>query len=75
MTGNVVKFYPKNSAECPDAVLEQAVGEFSDVIVVGWDKEGELDVRANTRLTHKDCLWLIEMFKTKLVLGDYGEPG
>jgi len=71
---SVVKFYPKNAATSADNVLEQAVGEFSDVLVIGWDKDGSLDARATLGLKDGgDLLWLIESFKAKLMAGDYAE--
>lgn len=69
---SVVKFYPKNAAKDADAVLEQALGNFSEVLIIGWDKDGFLDARATLGLKDGgDLLWLIEMFKTKLMNGDY----
>ncbi len=32
---NVTKFYPKGAAKNPDFVLEQAVGKFDKVVVMG----------------------------------------
>ena len=57
-------------------MLEQSLGNFSEVLVIGWDKEGFLDARATLGLKDGgDLLWLIETFKTKLMNGDYtGEP-
>lgn len=69
---SVVKFYPKDAAKDADAVLEQAVGGFSEVLVIGWDKDGILDARATLGLKDGgDLLWLIESFKAKLMNGDY----
>ena len=69
---SVVKFYPKDAAKDADAVLEQAVGEFSEVVIIGWDKDGFLDARATLGLKDGgDILWLIESFKAKLMNGDY----
>ena len=69
---SVVKFYPKDAAKDADAVLEQAVGGFSEVLVIGWDKDGILDARATLALKDGgDLLWLIESFKAKLMNGDY----
>ena len=71
---SVVKFYPKDAAKDADAVLEQAVGEFSEVLIIGWDKEGFLDARATLGLKDGgDLLWLVETFKHKLMSGDYSE--
>ena len=69
---DIVKFYPKGAAKDADAVLEQAVGQYSEVLVLGWDKNGYLDVRATFGLKDGgDLLWLIETFKLKLLNGDY----
>lgn len=71
--GEVVKIYPEGSARNPDAVLEQAVGEYESVFIVGWDKEGNMNVRSSTNMEAKDILWLIEVFKKKMLNGDYFE--
>ena len=71
---SVVKFYPKNAAASADAVLEQAAGEFSEVLIIGWDKEGMLDARATLGLSDGgEILWLIEAFKRGLMAGEYSE--
>lgn len=67
----VIKFYKKNAAEDPDAVLEQAIGNYSSVLVLGWSKDNNLDVRSSLDLDASNILWLIELFKTKLMKGDY----
>lgn len=69
---NVVKMYPANAAENADNVLEQAIGNFDEVLIIGWDKSGMMDARATLGLKDGgDLLWLIEAFKTKLMNGDY----
>jgi hypothetical protein len=71
---SVVKFYPKDAAKDADAVLEQAQGNFSEVLIIGWDNDGMLDARATLGLKDGgDLLWLIELFKAKLIAGDYIE--
>ncbi len=70
---SVVKFYPKEAARDADAVLEQALGQYSEVLVIGWNKDGFLDPRATLGLKNGDILWLIESFKAKLLAGDYEE--
>lgn len=69
--GQVVKFYPANAADDIDNVLEQSIGEFKQAVIIGWDKDGYLDVRSCTTLSGSDVLWLIEAFKQKLLNGDY----
>ena len=71
MPDNVIKFYPKNAAKDPDVVLELAAGVYDEVLVIGWDKDGMLDVRANLSMSHEKALWLINRFQTKLINGEY----
>ena len=72
MSDNVIKFYPADAYKDPDAVLEQAIGEFSDVLIIGWNKDGHMDVRATKGLDDGgDMLWLIEKFKFNMLAGAY----
>lgn len=68
---NVVKLYPNNAADNPDNVLEQAVGVYQDVLILGYAKSGELDVRSSSSLTAAQALYLVDKFKHKLLAGDY----
>ena len=66
----VVKFYPKDAAKSADNVLEQAMGQYDQVLVIGWNKDGDFDARATLGLKDgAECLWLIEVFKHKLMSG------
>ena len=70
---NVEKFYPANAANSADNVLEQAIGEMDQVLIIGYDKDGDFDARATTGLADGgDVLWLIEIFKAKLLAGEFG---
>lgn len=69
----IKKFYPKNAAQSVDNVLEQAIGEYESAVIVGWNKDGTLDVRASLNLDHKEINWLLSVFKNKLLNGDYSE--
>lgn len=60
-----------NAAQDPDVVLEEAKGEYEDVFIIGYDKEGYLDIRANIGFKKQDVLFAVEQFKMKLVRGDY----
>lgn len=72
MSAEVVKFYPRNAADNPDNVLEQAVGEYESVLILGWNRDGNLDVRSSSNLVDGgDLLWLVEKFKFNLLAGDY----
>ena len=70
----VVKFYPQNAAEKADNVIEQAMGLYDQVLIIGYDHDGKFDARATLGLKGGgDVLWLIETFKHKLMSGDFGE--
>ena len=59
-----------HQAKDADNVLNAAKGQYDDICIIGY-KDGVMDVRSN--LTHKDVLWLLEMFKHKMMHGDYGD--
>ena len=69
----VTKLYTKDAAKNPDNVLEQAIGVYESVVILGYDKDGDMDVRASTNLSHEQVLWLIESFKLSLLDGDYSD--
>lgn len=72
---DVVKFYPKNAAKDADNVLEQALGVYDEVVIIGWNKAGNMDARATLGLRDGgDVLWLIEKFKLNLLSGVYLPP-
>ena len=69
---DVVKFYPADAAKEADNVLEQAHGVYDQVLILGWDKSGDLDARATLGLKNgADVLWLMETFKHKMLNGDF----
>lgn len=68
----VIKFYPNDAASNPDNVLEQAIGEYESVFIIGYDKNGFTDYRSSTNLDHEQILWLISKFQHKLLNGDFG---
>ena len=69
----VTKLYPKNAAENPDNVLEQAIGNFESVFMIGFDHDGDMDVRASTNLSQEQIIWLIERFRVNLIMGEYDD--
>ena len=73
MANNITKLYPSNAAKNPDNVMEQAMGEYESIFIVGFDKDGCMDSRASTNITQSGILWLIERFKHKLLNGDYDD--
>ena len=70
MTDKVIKLFPAND---PDVVLEGAKEKYNDLLIIGWDKQGNLDARATTTLTISQCSYLVSLFNHKLLNGDYSE--
>lgn len=58
MTIREVKFRKTNPADDADVVLEEAKDNYESVLVVGYDKEGMLDVRVSTRMTVEEAHFL-----------------
>ena len=56
-----------------DTVLKEALGSYENCLILGWNKEGEFEVRGSMGITSKDYLWLVELFKYRLINGDYSE--
>ena len=73
MSDNVFKFYPKDAAMKADNVLEQAIGQYEEVLILGYDGQGVLDPRATLTLTAAEILFIMEFFKNKLLNGDYSD--
>ena len=73
MEDNIIKFIPRDAASDPDVVLEEAKGQYTKVILLGFDGDGNLDTRASLNVTYQEILWMLELFKHKLLYGDYFE--
>lgn len=71
--GDVVKIFPHGAAMDPDEVLERAKGQMQNVLVIGYDQDGSLDVRADLGLSRREMIWMVDNFKHKLLSGDYGD--
>ncbi len=69
MTAEIIPVDPR-PAKTPDLVLERALGQFQNVVVIGYDHEGKLDCRADLGTSREDILWLIEQFKLVLLRSD-----
>jgi len=69
---NVEKLY---TAANPDHVLEQAVGNFESVIILGYGPNGDLSVRTDSSWSYADILWAIEQLKMFMLASavDYEE--
>lgn len=67
----IVKFYPKGAAINPDNVLEQAVGVYDQVFIIGYDKDGTLSVRSSLNFKLREIFFALDAFKFKVLNGDY----
>jgi len=69
---DVIRFYTKNAADIADNVLGQSIGYYDQVLILGYDADGNADFRVSTGLAGGgDILWLIENFKSQLLAGDF----
>lgn len=69
----VVKLHNSKPCDDPNNVLEHAMGSYEDVLIIGYDKEGSLDIRSTSSVTAERALFLIEQFKNNLLNGEYCE--
>lgn len=54
----------------PDRVLESAVGELEDAVVIGWSKTGDFYF-ASSKAGGPEVLWLLALASKKLMeIGD-----
>lgn len=70
MSDNVVKIYPENAAKNADNVIEQSIGCFESILMIGYDKDGGLEVRASTNIDRANLLWLVEQAKSLILRVD-----
>lgn len=70
---NVIKLTDIEPARLPDNVLEEAKGAYECVCVMGWDHAGDFDARASLNLNAAQIVFMIELFKLRLLNGDYHE--
>lgn len=73
MNDNMVKFRPASEMESADAVLERAQGVFDEVLVIGFNKAGEVEGRVTLGMTERDAVWLMETLKFALLAGECDE--
>jgi hypothetical protein len=66
MNTNIIGF-PATTTFTPDQALASAAQlEPQDVLVVGYDKDGDLIIRSS-RMSLQDSLWLCEMLKKHIM--------
>jgi len=61
---NVTKLRP---AEDPDEVLTAAMGQYEQVLILGWNKQGNMDVRATLGLEAAECVYLMKLFEAAIL--------
>jgi hypothetical protein len=57
-----------DSLHYPDNVLKRSMGQFEDIMLVGTNEDGNMEVRSSLNLTVKDMLWMLEMTKQNILL-------
>lgn len=57
----------------PDNVLESAKGNYKNVLLLGWNNDGEFDARAGGGASLQDCQYFASLFAHKVLNGDYFE--
>lgn len=71
MTANVVQLRPGDD---PDGVLSAAIGNLKDVLIIGYDHNGDAYAAGSGYFADGgNILWAIEAFKAKLLSGDFME--
>lgn len=69
--GEVIDLKPASN---PDSVLKEANGVFKEVLVLGYNHDGYMEVRASLGMAPKaELLMLIENFKHALMNGYYDD--
>ena len=67
MTDNVIPLGVVTTRKLPvDPILDAAKGQLADVLITGWDADGELYI-ASSSANGGDLLWLIEKTKQRLL--------
>lgn len=72
---DVIRLVPKAAPEVTaDEALERAKGMFGDVLVLGWDHDGDLSFTASSRFGNAaQTIFLVEMFKAALLSGEFSD--
>jgi len=55
----------------PDEILEAAKGDYEDLLLIGWNKNGDMQVYTSSQLyQNQDVLWLVMVFINRLLNGE-----
>lgn len=70
MTAKIYDFSGLTYADLPpDLILEAAVGQLKETLVIGYDNDGKLYI-ASSSSSNPKILWLLEMAKKRLLYGE-----
>lgn len=69
----VSKFYPKDAGKYPDFVLEQAIGVYEDLVIIGYTHDGGLEIRSNTTFSETEIMNAIKTFEHNYYGGVYDQ--
>ncbi len=59
---------PDETLKNPDTVMQRSMGHFENIILIGTNEDGHMEVRSSLNLTVKDMLWMLEMTKQNILL-------
>ena len=59
---------PDETLTNPDNVMQRSMGHFENIILIGTNEDGHMEVRSSLNLTVKDMLWMLEMTKQNILL-------
>lgn len=68
---NISKFYPRDAAKNPDMVLEQAIGEYEHVLILGIRHDGAVEARLDLGFEDQDMMYVMEQFKHDFLSGRF----
>lgn len=71
---SIVTIVPQAAGCDPDVVLRSAIGVFEKVLVLGYNKDGEVDAFGSLNFSSEQIVFALERFKHKIMAGDYGKP-
>jgi hypothetical protein len=64
MTDNIIPLQVASDAEQADAILDEAKGQYEDVLILGWNKDGVMQVMSSDAfLTPKERFYILEAAK------------
>lgn len=68
---------PETEVLTPNQVLQTAIDDdsYSSVLVLGWDKNGEIDARSTLDLGAANLILLMQHFQFRIHRGDYMADG